>query len=160
MTKTVETKWKDRFFSPQEVAELESVFNERFLSNLNKDENISAEAYVSKGALYITFILCNDEQTYYYPFDMVIEEKESKGLTEEEAKLVLLDFAGSYFEEFFKSGRELYMPIDWKEYSLNGLKFYAKAQVLNKKLEKEADRILKEAGFDFDMDDDTNEEEK
>jgi len=156
MSKKAETTiWKNRFMSPEEIAQMEAVFNERFFEFLKKDENISIEGHISEEAMYITNILSNEEQTYYYPFETVISLKDNPDTEEEEAKLCLLDFIGEYFDEFFNNQRETFVPISWAPYSVKGKNLYARAQIINKKLEKEADLILKSAG----LDDDTNNEE-
>ena len=156
MTKKKEQiAWRDRFLSPEEVAQKEAVFTERFISYFKSDENISIEGYFSQETLYITLSLANWEQTYYYPVSTSISLKDNPGLTEEDARLCLLDFIGEYFDEFFNTERGSFLPIDWTPYSFDGKKMYAKGQIINKKLEKEADDILKSAGFK----DGTNNEE-
>ncbi len=139
---------KDRFFSPQEIAEMEAVFNERFMDSMNRDENISFEGYVSEDTLYITLNLFNEDHSFYYPVETAVSIKDNPKIEEDEAKLCLLDFIGTYFEAYFESKRVTLMPIDWTSYSMNGRKIYAKAQIVNKKLEKQADDILKSAGFE------------
>ncbi len=149
--KTETISWKDRFMSPEEIAQMEAVFNERFFEFLKKDENISIEGHISENAMYITNILSNEEQTYYYPFETVISLKDNPDLEEEEAKLCLLDFIGEYFDEFFNDQRETFVPISWAPYSVKGKNLYAKAQVINKKLEKEADLILNNTNNEEDL---------
>lgn len=146
----VKEEWKNRFFTPEEIAEMESAFNDRFCDDLQRDENISFEGSYEDGVCYLTLILKNEEETFYYPVETAISSKENLTLNSEEARLVLLDFIGAYFDDYFASQRETFVPIDWALYQLNQLKLYARGQVLNKKLECMANSILESAGYDSD----------
>ena len=141
--KTKDQSWKDRFLSPQEIAQMEAVFNDKFFDELDKDENISFEGYFSDQSLFITLILSNSDQTYYYPVETVLSIKDNFGIDADEARLILLDFIGSYFDEFFTSGRDTFLPIDWCEYKMDKTRFFVRGQVINKKLEDMAEDILK-----------------
>ncbi|MCX6112999.1 MAG: hypothetical protein NTY22_06955 [Proteobacteria bacterium] len=138
-------EWKNRFFTPDEVAQMEAVFNERFFDNLKKDENISFEGYYEDEICYITLALKNQDESFYYPVETSISLKENHELDAEGARIALLDFIGSYFEDYFEENRETSIPIDWTLYKADDLTLYARGQVLNKKLENMADDILKSA---------------
>ena len=139
-------EWKNRFFTPEEIAQMEAVFNERFFDNLKKDENVFFEGYYEDGVCYITLTLKNHDESFYYPIETSMLLKENPELDAEGARIALLDFIGTYFEDYFEENREAYIPIDWAPYKIDGLTIYARGQVLNKKLENMADDILKSAG--------------
>ncbi|MFH1223263.1 MAG: hypothetical protein V1647_02845 [Pseudomonadota bacterium] len=134
--------WKDRFFKPEEIAQMEAVFNERFFSFLKNDENIYFEGYFSEQTCYITVTLKNQDETYYYPFETALPMNENPNTSEEEAKITLLDFTGEYFNEFFTNERGTLIPIEWTLYKEDGKNIYARGQVLNKKLEDMAEEVL------------------
>lgn len=153
--------WKKRFLTPEEVAKMESAFNEEFLSFLNRDENIYIEGYIDEEeVLYLNLTLKNREETYFYPFQTKILKKENSDLKEEDAMHVLLDFIASYFDDFFDSGRNTFIPIDWKKYDFKEKVLYAKGQVLNKKIEDLGDKFLLDNGFDCDGKEKNKKEEK
>jgi len=135
-------EWKDRFFKPEEIAQMEAVFNEKFFSFLKKDENVFFEGYFSEQTCYITVLLKNEDETYYYPFETAIPLNQNPGVTEDGAKKFLLDFIGEYFETFFADERETFVPVDWTLFEVEGANIYARGQVVNKKLEKMGDAIL------------------
>jgi hypothetical protein len=139
-------KWPNRFMTPEEIAQMEAVFNEQFFDDLAKDENISFEGHYEDGACYLTLTLKNEEETFYYPFETSISFNEHPYLSPEEARVALLDFIGSYFDDYFSSQRETLVTIDWTPYKLDDINIYARGQVLNKKLESMADDILISAG--------------
>jgi len=141
------TEWKSRFFTPDEIAQMEAVFNERFFDDLKKDENIFFEGYYEEGICYVTLILKNQDESFYYPVESSLSLKDNPELDEEGAKIALLDFIGGYFEDYFEENRETYITIDWAKHKVEDLTLYARGQVLNKKLENMADDILKSGGF-------------
>jgi hypothetical protein len=143
--------WEKRFFTPEEIAKMESAFNEEFLSFLNRDENIYIEGYIDEEkVMYLNLTLKNREETYFYPFQTKILESENSDLKEEDAMHLLLDFIASYFDDFFKSSRNTFVLIDWKKYEFKERVLYAKGQVLNKRAEDLADKFLLENGFNCD----------
>lgn len=147
---TMKDDWKDRFFTPEEVAQMEAIFNEQLFQHLKKDENIFIEGYFSEGACHITCTLKNQDETYCYPFEAAISSKEHTHISAAEAQSLLLDFISAYFEEFFADNRQTYVPIEWSTFRIEDINIHAHGQIMNKKLETEAENILKSAGFDED----------
>ncbi|MEI6093054.1 MAG: hypothetical protein WCQ47_05150 [bacterium] len=146
MTKTRED-WKNRFFTPEEIAQMEAIFNEYFFDKLNKDENIYFEGYYEDEVCYLTLILKNSDESFYYPFETSLSLKDNPDISAEEARLSLMDFIGTYFDDYFTENRDAFVLIDWTSYKVEDLNIYARGQVINKKLENMADDILKSAGF-------------
>jgi len=145
---TIKSDWKDRFFTPEEIAQMEAAFNEQFFAHLKKDENISFEGFFAEGACHVICTLKNAEETFCYPFEAAISSKEHSDLTASDAKNLLLDFIGAYFEEYFADNRETYVPVEWATFRIEDINIHAHGQIMNKKLEKHAEDILKSAGFD------------
>lgn len=130
--------WKDRFLKVEEIALMEEVFREKFLSKFKDDEDIIFEGYFSEGTLFITAIFKNHEETFYYPFETSINSEDNPNLKDAEARLVLLDFVDEYFDSYFKSDRNIFVPIDWAIFKFRDCDLYAKGQIINKKAEDEA----------------------
>jgi hypothetical protein len=147
---TIKDDWKDRFFTPEEIAQMEAVFNEQFFVHLKKDENISFEGFFADGACHVTCTLKNADETFFYPFEAAISSKEHVGLPASDARNLILDFIGAYFEEYFADNRETYVPVEWVVFRIEDTNIHARGQIMNKKLEKHAEDILKSAGFDED----------
>ncbi|MEI6079555.1 MAG: hypothetical protein WCQ53_02825 [bacterium] len=136
-------KSESRFMRPEEIAQMEAVFNERFFNDLKKDENIFFEGHYEDDVCYLELILKNHDESFYYPVETTISLKDHPILAPDDARLVLLDFIGAYFEDYFGTDRESLIPIDWAPFKMGDLTIYARGQVLNKKLEKMAEDILK-----------------
>jgi hypothetical protein len=140
--------WKDRFFTPVEVGQMEAIFNENFFEKLKSDENVNIEGYYSEGVCFSTFIIKNDDESFYYPVETKVSISDNPSLSEDDARRALLDLSLEYFEEYFLNDRELYLTIEWSAFEIGDIKMYARAQVINQKLEKMADEILSSAGLD------------
>jgi hypothetical protein len=149
--KKVKQDWIACALTPEEIAEMESAFKERFQSDIMNNEEVSFEGYYTDHALYLTLILKNFDESFYYPVETVVSITDNKELAMPEARFVLLDFIGTYFEEYFESNRETFLPIAWSPFTVNNnAKISAKGQVLNRKLDKVADELLIAAGYDSD----------
>ncbi len=137
--------WKDRFFTPEEIGQMEAVFNENFFGKVKKDENVYIEGYYNDNSCFATFTIKNEDESFYYPVETVVSVIDNSGLSDKDARIALLDFALEYFEEYFLNDGELLLTIDWSPFNIGEIKMYAKGHVLNKKLEKMADEILSSA---------------
>ena len=56
--------------------------------------------------------------------------------------LLLCEYIGEYFAEYFREGGELYLPIDWADYSWEGVPLQMRGQILNLEAERLADELL------------------
>ncbi len=137
--------WKDKFLEVQVIADMENIFRKNFLSYFKDDEDVVFEGYYSENTLFITATLKNLDESFLYPFEAKISFADNPNLKTDEARLLLLNFIGQYFEEYFINDRNIYIPIDWLAYVYEENKIYAKAQILNKKLENLANELLAEA---------------
>jgi len=142
-------QWQDTFLKVDEIAVMEEAFKNRFSNYIRKDEDLEFEGFFTNNSLYLTCILRNIENTFYYPFETSINKTDNPEISEQEAKNILLDFIEEYFEEYFTSERSVYIQIDWLAYKFKDIKVYARAQVLNKQLEELGDNILKDAGYEY-----------
>jgi hypothetical protein len=148
--KKLKEDWTARAIAPEEIAEMESSFKERFQSYIMNEEDISFEGYYTDQALYLTLILKNFDESFYYPVETVVSKTDNKGIGSAQARFTLLDFIGAYFEEFFESNRETFLPIVWSPFTLNEITLSCKGQILNRKLDKLGDELLRAAGYDAD----------
>ena len=94
----------------------------------------------NKESVWVTVLLKNTAETFYYPVEGRILLDQS--LTKKEAALFLLDCIDTYFEEYLMGDEDTLIPIDWTEFEWEDKKFQLKGQVLNKALEQKADALL------------------
>jgi len=89
----------------------------------------------------VKVILRNTSCSFYYPVQGRIKILDD-GLSQREAALFMLDYIDLYFEEFLNDDAGVYLPIEWADYSCEGVEFQLKGQVLNLELERAADELL------------------
>ena len=131
------------FVTNEECQELAETMMKKYRIAL-KDRSFSVRASLQGKGVYITVLLANPEQTYFYPVEarMMYAEEE---LTPREAALFLIDYVDSYFEEYLlEEDEDLFLPIDWTDHEYDAFDFQIKGQILNRKLEALADEWLKD----------------
>ena len=110
-----------------------------------KDRTFSIRASVQGKGTYVTVLLANADESYYYPVEgrlmHVAEEMEPT-----EAALFLIDYIDNYFEEYlYEEDEQIYLPIDWTDHEYEATNFQIRGQIVNKKLENMADEWLNKA---------------
>lgn len=107
-----------------------------------KDRTFSIRASVQGKGTYVTVLLANADQSYYYP----VEGRLMHGAEEmepTEAALFLIDYIDNYFEEYlYEEDEQIYLPIDWTDHEYEATNFQIRGQIVNKKLENMADEWL------------------
>jgi hypothetical protein len=141
-------KWKAGTLSVDEISVMEELFVKRFKDGIKSGETIQYSGYYTDKVLYMNVLLKNADDSYFYPIETYISVDDNPDIGIAEAKLVLLDFIDSYFEDYLGNNRDTLIPIDWAAFTVKGRKVFARGQVLNKKLEREADLLLESAGYD------------
>lgn len=91
--------------------------------------------------LYLTVLVKSPDESFYYPIECRINHK-SQELDLSEALDLCLDYINSYLSEYFREQEEVYLPIDWAPYFVDGIEIFLKAQLFNRKLENLADQWL------------------
>jgi len=135
------------FVTNEECRELAEAMMKKYRMAV-KDRSFSVKASLKDRAVYVTVLLANPEQTYYYPVEARIlygpEEKKPR-----EAALFLIDYIDTYFEEYlYEEDEDLFLTIDWSDHEYEAVNFQMKGQILNKKLEALADEWLKDPAAD------------
>ena len=93
------------------------------------------------GALHVTTLLRNSDESFYYPVATRIDYK-AEELSLHQAFMFLVDYIDSYFEEYLTEDDDLFLPIDWTHHQYEATDFQIKGQILNKKAEDLADKLL------------------
>lgn len=126
----------------EERTELERIMNIKYASKLN-DRLFSIKAHQDKASSFVTVTLLKTDESYFYPVEGRVEHK-SQNLSAREACLMLLDYIDSYFDEFLREDENVFIPIDWSEFSFEGFTLSLRGQILDLKSESLADKILAE----------------
>ncbi|MBC7530624.1 MAG: hypothetical protein H7318_03535 [Oligoflexus sp.] len=132
------------FLTNDECVELAETMVKKYRIAM-KDRSFSIHASVKDKGVYVTVLLSNKDQSYYYPVDarlvFAAEEMEPR-----EAALFLIDYIDTYFEEYlYEEDEQIYLPIDWTDHEYEAFTFQMKGQIINKKIESMADQWLAQA---------------
>jgi hypothetical protein len=118
---------------------------EKKYNHWRKDRSFQVAAYADQQGTFAKVALLNSKRTFYYPVEARINHKDHE-MDRREAATFLLDYIDYYFEEFFREGEGIYLPIDWAQHTCEGIAFDIKGQIHNSYLEDLADQLLASSG--------------
>ena len=124
------------------IKEMTELMNNKYQSVLFDGKHFEIKTKYEYEILTVSVILSNPDKSYYYPVEARIQNKKEE-LTPSEAAAFLIDFIDLYFEEYLFEDENLFIPIDWTPFSYDAVDFQLKGQILNLKLEQEADELIK-----------------
>jgi hypothetical protein len=125
-------------FEAERIAEALHIRHDAYLQ---EGESFEVSGYVSEREIYITMLLHNQDDSFYYPVECRVDPK-AIGLKAPDALDLVLDFQDYYFGRYFREERDLYLSIDWTEVDFDDKTIQAKGQIINRKLESMADSLL------------------
>ena len=99
--------------------------------------------WLDDGGVYVTVTLANADESFYYPVEARVRYQDEE-MGAAEAALFLFDYIDAYFEEYFLETEDLFIPIDWTDYEYEAIDFQLRGQVVNRKAEALAEKLLAE----------------
>ena len=136
MTKEINKK----LITENEVSDLEKIMNLKYGAYLkNRFFQIAHEESPSEISCSIT--LRDSSQSFYYNVEAFVKQK-NLPLENKKALFIMLDYIDVYFDEYLRGEEDVYIPIDWVDYTFENLTFKMRGQVKNMKAETLADEIL------------------
>lgn len=133
------------FITEAEVSQIATLMAKKYANSMDR-RYFEAEIKKDNAGVYAKVVLRNRSGSYFYPVEGRIAHSDHN-LSPRDAGLLLLDYIDAYFEEYFREGGEVYLPIDWADYEWEGVRLQLKGQILNLEVEKMADELLKQSGF-------------
>lgn len=126
--------------SAAEMQELAATLNRKFAAFI-KDRYFEVETNLDFQGIYAKLTLRDKAGRFFYPVE---------GRTQHlpfvrslrEAGLLLLDYMIEYFEQYFESNCEVFLPIDYEVYGVEDFYFKLKGQIFNLEMERLADLWL------------------
>ena len=131
---------KPEFVTETELKDIASVMERKYTSFVG-DRSFQATAKKDARGVYATVTLANGSGSYFYPVEGRIAHVDHE-MNNRDAVLFLLNYIDLYFEEYFREGGDVYLPIDWSNYDYEGVQLQLKGQILNLEVERMADAIL------------------
>lgn len=123
-----------------EMQNIASLLNRKY-AGLIKDRYFEVETSLDFRGVYAKLILRNQSGSFFYPVEGRIQHM-AHARSVREAGLLLLDHLTDYFDQYLHSDGEVYLPIDWEDYEVEGVCFQMKGQILNLEMERLADLWL------------------
>ena len=123
---------------------LADLMNKKYESVLTDGRSFSISTDYAYDILKVSVILANSDRSYYYPVEARIQHKQEE-LSCFEAAEFLINFIDLYFEEYLFEDDNLFIPIDWTPFSYDAIDFQIRGQILNLKLEAQADSLIQNA---------------
>lgn len=123
-----------------ETDEIEAALTKMFGANI-AGETFSVSGMFEPGFLHIDLQLKRRDDTFRYSMQFRCALVENR-LDQAAALTTTVDFAGWYLEQYFGSGRDLLLPLDFQPYNFGEHIVYACGDIDNPKLTKMADEIL------------------
>jgi hypothetical protein len=140
----MENNLEPEFLTNEECVELAETMVKKYRIAM-KDRTFSIAASVKDKGVYVTVLLSNPSQTYYYPVEGRLMYGPEE-MTPIEAALFLVDYIDTYFEEYlYEEDEQIYLPIDWTDHEYEATNFQLRGQIQNKSLETMADEWLAKA---------------
>lgn len=134
--------FQNPLFTPEEALSITQSMGSKYGNQL-QDKFFSLESGSIKDVFYIKVTLQNKDESFYYPV-MARMAYDSKKKSKPESTSLILDYIDFYFSQYLKDA-EVLLTTEWSEYECEDQKIQLAGQVFNLKLEKEADKILKQA---------------
>ena len=108
-----------------------------------KDEAFSISASRRDTALVVSLNLARHDRTFECQMQAAVVIDDRSVHNDEEALDMGLDFLDWYLAEFFKSQRELLLPLDWQPHQFGDHEILARGDVRNPKLDDLTDAWLR-----------------
>ncbi len=130
----------DELSSQAEIKDLARIMTIKYSSQLG-DRQFDIAAKVDQAAAYATTTLQNGDRSFVYPVEGRMAHKE-QNISPQEALFLLVDYIDHYFTEYFQTGENVYIPLDWSTYHYENLDLQLRGQVLNHRVEELAEQLL------------------
>lgn len=112
---------------------------ERFVKRLTNNETISVRGYTGFESAFLEIDIGTIEKMHHFEF----YTKNLRGDELDGALGLLVDYADSIIEQFFRFKRNRYFPIDFVQQDYDGHPVFARHELKNIKAENLANDILK-----------------
>jgi hypothetical protein len=122
------------------IKRLEMTMQTKYASLLGERYFEVSASKISDGIM-ASVTLRDSQKSFYYPVEARMRNEYYR-LTPEDAALFLVDYIDIYFDEYLREQGDVYLPIDWADYSYDGKDFQLRGQIRNLLIEEMADAIL------------------
>ena len=110
----MQTGNQKQWLTSEDCAVLASGMNKKY-SPFTGERFFEFQSGGDTGVMEVIATLRNKDGSFFYPVETRIDFKD-QGVSEENARAVLVDMIDQYFQEYLLNDGEVYLPIDWADY--------------------------------------------
>ena len=126
----------------QEAARITESLSSRHGAHL-KSERFVVTGRLDGEVVTVVLTMSNSDRSAVYTMETAAQLDDRKNLDHEAALELCLDFLDWYLAEYFKDGRELLLPLDFKPHRFGDHEVQARGQINNEPLEALRDAWLR-----------------
>lgn len=133
-------------FDAQFSAELVETLRKRH-RRLKPHEKLSIAGELGHGHTLVELRLASPDETFLLSLDVAVECAPNDLDNPLEARDVAVNYLDVVLEDFLANDRHLGVLPEWDVHDVEGMQVKVRGEVINPKLESQADRLLREHGF-------------
>lgn len=135
----------EEVFEILELKKIQETWQRRFQQDI-QDELFEISGLFKGSVVVIKLILANADRSFYYEIEGAFDFANNPKIKRAEGKYKVLDLIDQYLIEFFESGREVNLHLDWKEYLVGDFTLHMKGEIRNLLVEDMANKLLNNTG--------------
>ena len=108
-----------------------------------KDETFELSAHLEGENPVMRVVLARHDRTLVYAMEAALIRSDYPGFSVLEALDVCVDFLDWHLGEYFREGRDAFLPLDWKKFRFGDVEIMARGDLRNVLLEDLADAWLR-----------------
>lgn len=139
-----------RLFAEEDKAAVLDILLQRYAHRL-QNERFVVDGRVEPGFVELRLILERNDGTFRYDMRFYASLKDNH-ISADEGRDLVIDFMGYYLDRYFRSNRQVMLPLEYLEFRFGEHKVFARGDVTNPRLEALADEII-EKGITISPDD-------
>lgn len=137
-------------FADNEASEVERVFRAQYESFLGAGERLRIDGDIDEDGVLVRAELATATRDEVGRFEVGALLRENTEVPLVELRAAAVEFLVSWLAQWLRDGRFPRPHLDFKEYRWEEVALRFRGEVTNLSLVEEADRLLREAGFDPD----------
>ncbi len=139
-------------FSEAEELDAIRLLTDEFGASLLPGETFLLDGEIDDDSLLLTCQIARKELDQVTRLEVGFNLPAEDSVTVLEARGLMVEFLGALLTEWFAGGRMPPPPLEWVSYTYANFIMYHRGSVRNEDLIAQADRLLREAGFDTELD--------
>ena len=131
------------FLTPEMMKDVNDALTKRYEAYLQPGERLHCVSGIDESdAWTIKVVFENADKSVHLPLEVAGRRMDLAGIKAPDARGILIDFVGFFFDRYFRGGRTTTLPLDWQEMPFGEYTLFVRGWQRNLQLEEAADRLL------------------